>query len=145
MDKDKIKIMVNGIEVEVDLNDKEMCEKYNLKYVKDGSCKVKSIRFSSVKNKIIALVPFLCLIAYLLIGFCENIWHPTWLIFLLIPLVPFMFAIFESRGKGLIILITILFSIVSYLCVGIFLSIWHPTWLVFFLIPIVSILVGGDK
>ncbi|MEG2457106.1 MAG: hypothetical protein RSB08_04720, partial [Clostridia bacterium] len=43
---------------------------------------------SAIKNKFTNIVsyPALCAIIYIVIGLSINLWHPTWLIFLTIPL-----------------------------------------------------------
>ena len=61
-------------------------------------------------------------ISYILIGFLFHVWHPTWLLFLLIPLwYSFTYPV----------LVTFLF-----LCAGFFLNAWHPAWVLYLTIPI---------
>ena len=38
-----------------------------------------------MRNRMIAATPLLATIAFLSIGFTTGIWHPTWIIFLGIP------------------------------------------------------------
>ena len=45
------------------------------------------------KKKIIAATPILCLITFLLLGFCLGLWHPGWCIFFLIPLMPVILVV----------------------------------------------------
>ena len=46
-------------------------------------------------EKMIALSPFITTIIFLILGFGFNLWHPGWLVFLLIPVT----AIIMSMGK----------------------------------------------
>ena len=41
----------------------------------------------SLKRKIIAATPMISLIAFLLLGFCADAWHPGWIVFFAIPVV----------------------------------------------------------
>ena len=40
------------------------------------------------RARVIAVTPLVCLITYLAIGFWLNIWHPTWVIFFAIMIIP---------------------------------------------------------
>ena len=40
----------------------------------------------TLKNRIIAVTPLVSLIIFLTVGYVFNIWHPTWVAFLLIPI-----------------------------------------------------------
>ena len=44
-------------------------------------------------------VAVLCVLAYLILGFAFNIWHPSWMVFLLIPIYHVMVgAIFHKKN-----------------------------------------------
>ena len=43
----------------------------------------------------------LCVLAYLMLGFAFNVWHPTWMLFFLIPVYHCMVsAVFKGKGSG---------------------------------------------
>ena len=88
------------------------------------------------RGRIIAATPLICLIVYLLIGYLQNIWHPTWAIFFLIIIVPVMLSdnVFESIYP--IIVVT------TYLVLGLTINWWHPGWIIFLTIPVYYILFG---
>lgn len=76
----------------------------------------------------------ICIIAYILIGTFFGLWHPTWIIFLLIPIIDtFVTAIslrdFHRFAYPIVALVT-------FLSLGFFLNLWHPGWVVFLTIPI---------
>ncbi len=94
-----------------------------------------------IKNKIISATPLITIAIYLLLGFCLDAWHPGWVVFLAIPLVPTLLNAFgESFKKSFMSILTIVL-VVGYLVVGVCFDIWHPTWVAFFLIPIFSIFI----
>ena len=95
----------------------------------------------SIRGKIVAITPILCAIAYLLLGFLKGIWHPTWLIFLLIPIVPLVLKIFSGR-RGALISFLELSIVIIYLLLGFIGGWWHPGWIIFLLMPIIGILFG---
>lgn len=71
-----------------------------------------------MKNKIIGVTPLICVVTYLLIGFTADIWHPTWCIFFLIPIVPAFFS-----KKGLFGLFPLIIA-VTYVVLGVTLEWW---------------------
>ena len=95
----------------------------------------------SIRGKIVAITPILCTIIYLLLGFLKGVWHPTWLIFLLIPVVPLVLKIFSGRRSALIGFLELL-VIIAYLILGFIYDCWHPGWIIFLLMPIIGILFG---
>lgn len=94
--------------------------------------------------------PVLAVLAYLLMGFVWDLWHPGWLVFLTIPVYYYTVTLIESinkdDGKGFWRLIPYpLFCTVAYICMGAFWGLWHPGWLIFLTIPIWSFFVSGEK
>lgn len=82
-------------------------------------------------------IAILATIIYLFLGIVFNLWHPGWLIFLMIPI----FHVFTSpRKKGkrwkslpYPILCTIIFLLIGFLFDG-----WYYAWLIFLTIPLWS-------
>ncbi len=95
----------------------------------------------TLRNKLTAISPFIATIIFLLLGFCKNLWHPGWLVFLLIPAVPLFFDLISFR-KGKLVAILNFLIIVAYLVMGFVFDLWHPGWVIFFLFPVVKILFG---
>ncbi len=94
---------------------------------------------SSFAKKLSALTPVLSLLIFLILGFCFQLWHPGWVVFLLIPFIEIAISHPKNR-KAKWTGIAFMVSIIAYLLVGLIFNIWHPTWLIFFLVPITSIL-----
>lgn len=46
----------------------------------------KKTKKSKIARKISAVTPLLSVLAFLILGFCFDLWHPSWLIFFLIPI-----------------------------------------------------------
>lgn len=69
------------------------------------------------------LFAMLAAFSYVAIGVLYHIWHPTWLIFLLIPI-------------GTHLLLWPFLVIVIYLCLGFWYNLWHPAWLLLLTIPL---------
>ena len=51
---------------------------------------LKFLFMNKVQLKIVAITPFVCLIVFLCLGFFLDAWHPGWVVFLLIPAVPYL-------------------------------------------------------
>ena len=86
--------------------------------------------------------PLVIAIIYVFIGVLFHLWHPTWMMFLLIPA---YYEIVTRIGKGSDEMSTyqILKAvpvtsvvIIVYLFMGFVLHLWHPGWLVFLIIPL---------
>ena len=88
----------------------------------------------SLKARIIEATPLICLIAYLFIGFVFKVWHPTWAIFFLIPIVPIILS--ENFAKTVYPIV----CVIIYLVLGFTWGFWHPGWLIFLTIPVYYIL-----
>ena len=78
--------------------------------------------------------PILAVFAYLGIGFIFDIWHPTWLIFLTVPVYYIMVSMAKTHNWYAFPYPILVFT--AYLCAGIFFGAWHPTWLLFLTIPV---------
>lgn len=92
-----------------------------------------------IKNRIISATPMICVFAYLLIGFVWDIWHPTWVIFFLIPIVPVVLYTKAAR------IVYPIICVVIFLLLGFISNLWHPAWLIFLTIPIFNILFEPGK
>ncbi len=92
-----------------------------------------------MKNRIIAATPMICVIIYLCCGFIWDNWHPSWVVFFLIPIMPFLL-----HAKGLK-------SIYPIICLGVYLFLgfmyqwWSPAWIIFLTIPVFYILFPNKK
>lgn len=90
-----------------------------------------------VRNKFIALMPFVSLITFMGIGLSTGVWHPTWLVFLSIPVVA---IILTTRMKEMLIALMPFVSVVVFMLLGIYQDLWNPGWLVFLSIPMVALM-----
>lgn len=92
-----------------------------------------------IRKRMMAATPIICLIIFLLLGFSFGLWHPGWMVFFLIPLMPFLVG--YKRVKITYPLV----CVVIYLIIGFAFSWWHPGWLIFLTIPVFEIFAGGVK
>lgn len=80
-------------------------------------------------------------IIYLCLGFCLYLWHPAWIIFMIIPIVPSLAdAIVMKKSKHFAF--PVLVSAV-YLLVGFLTNLWHPAWIIFLSIPLYYVFVDS--
>ena len=89
------------------------------------------------RNKIIALMPFISVMVFMGVGLSTDIWHPTWMVFLLIPVVS---IVLTTRIRDMIVALMPFASVVVFILLGEFYDLWVPGWLVFLSIPVVAIL-----
>lgn len=85
-----------------------------------------------------------CTITYLLLGSLMGIWHPAWLIFLLmitLSSIPEMIYKKKISDFNYSVFITTI-----YLFLGFVFNLWHPYWFLFITIPVFHIVAGSiDK
>ena len=93
----------------------------------------------NIKTKIIAIMPFISLIIFFILGFYQNLWSIAWLVFLAIPISAILL---QTRLKQGLIAVTPFLSVIIYLILGWGYNLWSYGWLVFLSIPIVSILLN---
>ena len=85
----------------------------------------------------------LAIIIYIVIGFCFDLWHPGWLLFILIPIISSLVDAVCKRDASLFQYPVFAFGIFLY--AGIVHSLWHPAWVSFLTIPIFYFLTGSMK
>ena len=82
--------------------------------------------------------PIIAAIAYLSIGFLADIWHPTWLVFLTVPIYYMMVTVTKAKTfkKKAYVFPYPIVIVILYLALGFDYGVWHPSWLLFLTIPI---------
>lgn len=82
----------------------------------------------------------IAIVVYIAIGVCFDLWHPGWLIFLLVPIIGTLIGAIRHRNANLFAYP--LLALFVFLYTGFVYSVWHPTWVVFLTIPLYYSLVG---
>lgn len=88
------------------------------------------------KKKIVAVTPMVSLLVFLLLGYIWGYWHPGWVVFLAIPIMPFLVGLQKFK----VTFVALVF--IAFIVLGVF-GYWHPGWLVFLTIPIYYTLFPG--
>lgn len=86
------------------------------------------------------LVTVLCVVVYVMLGAFFDLWHPTWLIFLLLPCILTLVEAVIKRNYR--IFAYPVFAAFLFMCLGFSFGSWHPSWVVFVTIPLYYVL--GD-
>lgn len=104
---------------------------------------IRQIIQRSKGNRLVALMPFLSLSAFFILGMVYHLWHPAWMVFLAIPVT----AILVGNQKLLPTLTALspFLAVISFLLLGFYLDAWNPGWLVFLLIPLLGALNDDRK
>jgi len=128
-DKEEVHISTDGVHV--------FDGKTNINIDKDGiHCKDSRIekKIRNTRQIVTGLTALLSVIAYILLGSLMGLWHPTWLIFLSIPIVESIISAIAYRRITRLAYPVIV--VVAYLLVGFQYGGWHPWWVLFLTIPI---------
>ena len=80
------------------------------------------------------VVALLAVIAYIFIGALLGVWHPTWIIFFIVPIAESIISAFAYHRLSKIAYPVIVTGI--YLTLGFLVNGWHPWWILFITIPI---------
>ncbi|MDR3292872.1 MAG: helix-turn-helix domain-containing protein [Clostridiales bacterium] len=97
------------------------------KYVRYG-------RGAAARGIVAAVATIGSVIAYLLLGFFLDAWHPAWLVFLSIPFFCALTdAIVKKKAQEFPMVVI---AIGVFFALGFVLNAWHPAWVVFLSIPL---------
>lgn len=88
-------------------------------------------------------LPFLTIIAFLLLGFLGNWWHPGWLVFFAIPIYYMLRSAIVHKSAEMVPIVPIV--TVVYLCLGCIWGMWHPYWAIFVAIPLYYMIIAAIK
>jgi uncharacterized membrane protein len=102
--------------------------------------KIKKQKERNIKKKLIAITPFVSLMTFFILGFYFDLWHPGWLVFLLIPVTSILLS---TRLKQGIIALSPFVAVITYMILGFGFNLWHPGWMIFFIIPLISIILSA--
>lgn len=80
-------------------------------------------------NKIIALSPFIALIAFFLLGSLYDAWHPGWLVFMLMPITAI--SLKSDNFKEMINGLSFFVFLSAFILFGSMVDLWHPLWALF--------------
>lgn len=90
-------------------------------------------------EKVIALSPFVATITFLILGFGFDLWHPGWMIFLIIPVTGVVMSMGKTKDEHLTTALSPFAATVIFLLLGFVYDLWHPGWMVFLIIPVLGI------
>lgn len=109
---------------------------------KENKCCFSSKKARAIRSLLVSTFSLIVVGAYILLGVLVA-WHPTWLIFLAIPLFGSAIEAVLRRNPQFFsveILATGVFLLVGFLT-----NIWHPTWVILLSIPIYRQLISSYK
>lgn len=91
--------------------------------------------------KIMPIISIAVVAVYVLVGFAFKIWHPTWMMFLLIPLLlTVAISLIAGKNKRITALMLTssvsLLAVIAYLFAGLVFHMWAVAWIVFLAIPV---------
>jgi len=94
---------------------------------------------NGVKHKLIATSPFISLILFFVLGMQFDLWHPGWLVFMLVPITGVLLGS-RMNLKTQIVGLSPFITFLLFFVYGYNTGIWHPTWLIFFIIPVLGLM-----
>ena len=101
---------------------------------------------NSVKSFLLmAFVTIVIVALYIWIGLEYQIWHPTWLVFFIIPVGALLYTQFIKKQKVGLVAYMPFISVILFFVIGEYANGYQYSWLVFLLIPVVAILFGDSK
>ena len=105
--------------------------------------------FSSLQSRVLLIISSLLLLlftaVYLYLGLTHELWHPTWLIFLLLPLLALLYSQFILKETIEFVAYTPFIAVLIFVIWGHFGNAYHYSWLVFLMIPMTAILFSKEK
>lgn len=96
-----------------------------------------------IRRLVMSTYSVLIVIAYIVISLLTGYWHPTWVIFLSIPIADS--AVSAILNKKIAQFSLELVAIVAFIVVGILTGKWHPAWLILLIIPLYRYILSTIK
>lgn len=157
-DKDRVHISIKGIDVldkngdhvhvgwdGIHVNSKERGENVDISangiYINNKrKSKVRRIVEESINSIYVVSITVL----YVVLGCLYNLWHPAWILFVTIPIVPSIISAISNRKfKNFAYPVLV---VAVYLYLGCVYNLWHPYWFLFITIPLYYVIFGAiDK
>ena len=97
----------------------------------------------NVTGLIAGITVLLSVIAYFVMGGVWGLWHPAWIVFLSIPVIPTFAAAINERDAHIFCYPVLVTGV--YLLLGCVWSLWHPWWVIFLTIPVYYLIVDFIK
>jgi len=88
-------------------------------------------------------IPLVIAFVYLMIGVIWKLWHPGWILFLLIPVIPSFFDSLVNKDPGEFAFPVFITAV--YLFIGCVFGGFHIWWILFILIPIYDAIADAIK
>lgn len=80
------------------------------------------------------MITLICTLTFFVLGAVFGLWHPGWMVFLLIPVIISLIEAIEKNNWH-IFCYPVLVVIIYLLC-GFYGKLWHPMWVLFITIPL---------
>lgn len=93
----------------------------------------------TVEGVVAGVTVMLSCIAFFVLGGVWNLWHPAWIVFLAIPVMPTIAGAIEKRDPH--VFCYPVFVTAVYLLLGCQWGLWHPWWVIFLTIPVYYIII----
>ena len=86
------------------------------------------------------MIPILTVAAYLVLGAVFKMWHPGWIVFVIMPALMSVFECIIVKKLGAFVYP--LFATTVFLILGFYFDWWHPGWIIFITIPLFYMFAG---
>ncbi len=98
---------------------------------------------NALEGLVAGITVMLCCISFVLMGAIWDLWHPGWIVFFAIPVMPTVVGAIQKRDPHIFcypVLVVAVYLLLGFLC-----DLWHPCWVVFLTIPIYYIIIDFFK
>lgn len=139
-DEDGDRVDIDEDDVYYDKDGKRVRIKYGDHYMFVSE---KNLRGKKILNAFNSAFALLVICSYFVMGGVWGLWHPSWIVFLAIPIVTSLTdAIFKRNPNHFAwpVLVTAV-----YLLIGCVWGLWHPGWVLFLTIPLYYIIADAFR
>lgn len=92
----------------------------------------------TVEGVVAGVTVLVCCIVFFLLGGIWNLWHPGWIVFFAIPVMPTVVGAIKKKDPRVFCYPVLVTAV--YLLLGCQWNLWHPWWVIFLTVPIYYII-----
>lgn len=116
----------------------ELTERETAAEINEEKEEAERSHMDTAEGVVAGVIVFLSCIVFFLLGGVWGLWHPGWIVFLAVPVLPTAVSAIKKRDHKIFCYPVLVTAV--YLLLGCQWGLWHPWWVIFLTVPIYYII-----